>query len=117
MSQKDGQLARVAILEEGGVIGAQAAQFTRQVIDQVADRGYADDALETFITHLAMAGQRALDGVEEEGYDSLILEELKAEEGYDRALELRDSMLCGCGIPFSPTEQEFLLVHILNLIG
>ena len=64
-----------------------------------------------------MAGQRALDGVEEEGYDSRILEELKAEEGYDRALGLRDSMLCGCGIPFSSTEQEFLLVHILNLIG
>ena len=98
MSQKDGQLARVAILEEGG-------------------GGYADDALETFITHLAMAGQRALDGVEEEGYDSRILEDLKAEEGYDRALGLRDSMLCGCGIPFSSTEQEFLLVHILNLIG
>ena len=59
----------------------------------------------------------SLDGVEEEGYDSRILEELKAEEGYDRALGLRDSMLCGCGIPFSPTEQGFLLVHILNLIG
>ena len=54
---------------------------------------------------------------EKEGRSKDIVEELKAEEGYDRALGLRDSMLCGCGIPFSSTEQEFLLVHILNLIG
>ena len=117
MSQKEEQFARVKILEDNDVISPACAECTRRVIDLVSDKGYSDEALETFITHFAMAGERAFEGVEEEAYDREIIESLKDEEKYSDALSLRDDLLAGCRIPFSETEQEFLLVHILNLIS
>lgn len=117
MSQKEEQLMRLALLEENGVITETAADFARSVVDRLADCGYASDALETFVTHLAMAGQRALDGVDEEPYDRQLIETLTEEEGYDEALALRNEILKNCLIPFSDTEREFLLVHAINLVS
>lgn len=117
MSQKEEQLMRINLLEENGVITESVAEFVRDVLDRVADCGYDTDALETFITHLAMAGQRTLDGVAEEPFDRQTIETLPEEDGYEEAVALRDEILRDCPIPFSDVEKEFLLIHAMNLVS
>lgn len=117
MDEREEQLARIAILEENGVVSKTAADFARYAVELLAGKDYSHDALEALITHLAMAGERTLSGVEEEGYDEAVLEALKEEEGYEKAVELRDELLSDCQIPFSKSEREFLLVHVFNLIS
>lgn len=117
MSQLEEQLKRIGILESAGVVSKQAADFTRYAASVFCDRDYDSDSLETFITHLAMASQRVINKDAEAGYDEAVLESLKEEEGYQAALEMRDSLLDHCDIEFSDSERQFLLVHILNLLS
>ena len=68
-----------------------------------------------FITHLAMAGQRILEGKEEKPLDGQILESVKQEPAYSKALDFLTYMLNQTDLEFPDTEKDFLTVHLCNL--
>ena len=110
---------RIAILEQNGVISPKVAACSRQVTDLVlsAKDDVSQDKMEMFVTHFAMAGQRAEDGTEENPMDEVLLESMKLEPAYEEALKLRDQILAETDIQFPKTEQDFLSVHLCSLLS
>ena len=110
---------RIAILEQNGVISPKAAAYSRHVTDLIlaADEHVSQDKMEMFITHLAMAAQRAEEGTEENPMDEALLESIREEPAYEKAVELRDRILAETDIAFPKTEQDFLSVHLCNLLS
>lgn len=109
---------RVGILEESGIISFKVAEYTRWVIVQLLKEipEITQDKAEMFITHLAMAGKRAEEGAEENPIDPGVLEMVKSEAVFSRAVDMRDRFLAGTDIVFPETEKDFLSVHICNLL-
>ena len=118
MDLKEALYFRVKILADNEVISRKVADYTCRVVDQILEQvpEAAQDKVEMFITHLAMAGKRAEEGTEENPIDGAILEAVKAEAVYPVALTMRDSLLSLTDIVFPETEQDFLSVHLCNLL-
>ena len=66
---------RLDILEENHVICKRVADFSRIAVERILEEKpeTVEDKAAMFITHLAMAGQRVLDGVEEHPLDDTLL--------------------------------------------
>ena len=61
--------------------------------------------------------QRAEEGTEENPMDEALLESIREEPAYEKAVELRDRILAETDIAFPKTEQDFLSVHLCNLLS
>lgn len=109
---------RISILEESGVIGRNAADYTRWVTDQLLMQvpDVSQEKAEMFITHLAMATKRAEEGSEENPIDQEILAAVRMQAVFPKALAMRDSLLSKTEIVFPETELDFLSVHLCNLL-
>lgn len=101
------------------MISPKAAAYSRHVTDLIlaADEDVSQGKMEMFITHLAMAAQRAEEGTEENPMDEALLESIREEPAYEKAVELRDRILAETDIAFPKTEQDFLSVHLCNLLS
>lgn len=110
---------RIQILQVNGVISEKVADYAKKIIDRILSEvpGVEQEKLEMFITHLAMAGKRAEEGTEENPIDEAILEGMKEEEAYEKAVALRDQLLSMTDIVFPETERDFLSVHLCNLLS
>lgn len=110
---------RIAILEQNGIISPKAADYSRRVTDLVLaeNEKVSQDKMEMFITHLAMAANRAEEETEENPMDEALLEGIKLEPAYDDAVRLLERVLAETDIPFPKTEQDFLTVHLCSLLS
>ncbi len=110
---------RLDILEENHVICKKVADYSRNIVDLILKE--KPDAEENkaamFITHLAMAGQRVLDGVVEHPLDNALLDGIKKEPVYQRAEMLKEELLKETDIQFPEAERNFLTVHLCNLLS
>lgn len=109
---------RLDILEENHVICKKVADYSKRAVERILEEkpDTEEDKAAMFITHLAMAGQRVLDGVEEHPLDNTLLDGVKKEPVYQRAAELKDELLKETDIRFPEAEQDFLTVHLCNLL-
>lgn len=110
---------RIQILQVNDVISGKVAEYVKSVVDRILSEVPAVDRekMETFITHLAMAGKRAEEGTKENAIDEAVLQSVKEEEAYERAVMLRDQFLSMTDIVFPEAEQDFLSVHLCNLLS
>lgn len=110
---------RIWILQVNGVISEKVADYTRSIVERILSEvpEVEQEKLEMFITHLAMAGKRAEEGTEENPIDEAVLQVVKEEEAYEKAVMLRDQFLSMTDINFPKTEQDFLSVHLCNLLS
>lgn len=108
---------RLEILLNSGVISQRILDYCKTAVKLlIKQKPEADgDRAAMFITHLAMAGQRILEGKEEKPLDGQILESVKQEPAYSRALDFLTYMLNQTDLEFPDTEKDFLTVHLCNL--
>ena len=108
---------RLEILLNSGVISQRISDYCKTAVKMlIKQKPEADgDRAAMFITHLAMAGQRILEGKEEKPLDGQILESVKQEPAYSRALDFLTYMLNQTDLEFPDTEKDFLTVHLCNL--
>ena len=108
---------RLEILLNSGVISQRLSDYCKTAVKLlIKQKPEADgDRAAMFITHLAMAGQRILEGKEEKPLDGQILESVKQEPAYSRALDFLTYMLNQTDLEFPDTEKDFLTVHLCNL--
>ena len=108
---------RLEILLSSGVITQSISDYSKTVVKLLINqKSEADsDRAAMFITHLAMAGQRILEGKEEKPLDGQILETVKQEPVYGSALDFLTYMLNQTDLEFPDTEKDFLTVHLCNL--
>lgn len=105
------------ILLNSGVISQRISDYCKTAVKLlIKQKPEADgDRAAMFITHLAMAGQRILEGKEEKPLDGQILESVKQEPAYSKALDFLTYMLNQTDLEFPDTEKDFLTVHLCNL--
>ena len=108
---------RLEILLNSGVISQRISDYCNTAVKLlIKQKPEADgDRAAMFITHLAMAGQRILEGKEEKPLDGQILESVKQEPAYSKALDFLTYMLNQTDLEFPDTEKDFLTVHLCNL--
>ena len=108
---------RLEILLNSGVISQRISDYCKTAVKLlIKQKPEADgDRAAMFITRLAMAGQRILEGKEEKPLDGQILESVKQEPAYSRALDFLTYMLNQTDLEFPDTEKDFLTVHLCNL--
>ena len=108
---------RLEILLNSGVISQRISDYCKTAVKLlIKQKPEADgDRAAMFITHLAMAGQRILEGKEEKPLDGQILESVKQEPAYSKALDFLTYMLNQTDLEFPDTEKDFLTVHLCNL--
>ena len=98
---------RLEILLSSGVITQSISDYSKTVVKLLINqKPEADsDRAAMFITHLAMAGQRILEGKEEKPLEPV----------YGSALDFLTYMLNQTDLEFPDTEKDFLTVHLCNL--
>lgn len=108
---------RLEILLNSGVISQRISDYCKTAVKLlIKQKPEADgDRAAMFITHLAMAGQRILEGKEQKPLDGQILESVKQEPAYSKALDFLTYMLNQTDLEFPDTEKDFLTVHLCNL--
>ena len=108
---------RLEILLNSGVISQRISDYCKTAVKLlIKQKPEADgDRAAMFITHLAMAGQRIVEGKEEKPLDGQILESVKQEPAYSKALDFLTYMLNQTDLEFPDTEKDFLTVHLCNL--
>ncbi|WP_215905095.1 PRD domain-containing protein [Treponema phagedenis] len=109
---------RTQVLKDNNVIDDKSADYTMNMIDLVlaTKPNIEEDKAEIFFTHLAMASQRAIDGLIENPLDDEVLLTVKEHPLYNEALALRNEMLSKTDIEFSQSEKDFLSAHICNFL-
>lgn len=110
---------RIQILQMGGVIGNDVAEFMNKVIDMMA-ADYPQigmDPAAMFTTHLAMALERIKKGEIVEALDDEIFAEVTAAPEYPMALQFREKMLSFCPVSFPESESQFIAMHICNMLA
>ena len=110
---------RLKILEDNKLISSDVAGSCRRVASLLEKRiiPLNNEKFEMFMTHLAMAMQRNIEGKEEKPLGKEVLEAVKGEKVYLEASELSEEVLRLCVVCFSETEKEFLRVHLCNLLS
>lgn len=109
---------RIQILQMGGAIGEDAAEFTYRVIDLIGEDypKIGMDAAAMFTTHLAMAVERILQGNVVEAMDPELFSQVEDCSQYAQAADLRDKMLSFCPVVFPESERQYLTMHICNML-
>ena len=109
---------RIQILQMGGIIGEDVAQFMNKVIDMMASN-YPQidmDHATMFTTHLAMAVERIKKGEIVEMMDDATWEEITECPEFAMAEGFRNKMLSFCPIEFPESEGKFILLHICSML-
>ena len=99
------------------MIDEDVFSFCEKVVNYFLDQTseWPQENMEIFITHLAMAANRAKKGEAEGSLDDAIKEALKQEDIYDEAKRMLDYILKLTTICFPESEVDLLLVHVCTL--
>ena len=110
---------RLESLEGAGLIEKRVAEQTEKIIRLIYSGKPEVDAekMEIFVTHIAMAMQRILNGQKEEPLSEAVLKELQEEASYENAKSLAQKVYETVNIEFPMVEQEYLIVHLCNLFS
>ncbi len=109
---------RIQIMQNGGVIGEDTAQFMNGVIDMMAaDYPNIDmDHATMFTTHLAMALERIKKGEIVDMMDEECWQQIAETPEFADAEAFRNKMLSFCPIDFPESESKFILLHICSML-
>ena len=112
-------MERLKILEESGMISSRVSAFCMDAAEIIL--GEKEDAdgekLSMLITHLALAGDRMeKEDDREMEISPEVLEGVRQEAVYPRALCVSQQILKGTALKFTQTEADFLTVHLCNIL-
>lgn len=110
---------RIQLLLDKQVISEEVAAFMVRVID-VIDKELPNaphDHVERFTTHMAMAAERVRRGEMVEGLDPDDWNQVETCEESLRGRKLFDEMTALSPVCFPESEQQYLLLHICNILA
>lgn len=119
MEGKETLYQRLEILEQSGLIEKHTTEQTDKIIGLLYGKGQEPDMekMETFTTHIAMAMQRIQNSEYEQPLAEEVLEDLKMEAFYEEAKKLAQEIYDIVDIEFPQAEQDYLIVHLCNLLS
>lgn len=107
---------RIDILETGGVISPSVSEYVKKVIDDLEPQGYAQEKMEMFTTHLAMAAQRILNKEPVDTLDDAVWAQVQGDEHYEEAARIFEEIAGQAPVVYPEAERKFLVMHLCNLL-
>ena len=107
---------RIDILQQGQVISAEVAEYSKKVIDLLEDGNYDEAKMEMFTTHLAMATERVKKNEPVETLDDSIWEQISADRCYSKAADVFAKIVSLCPVVYPDGERKFLMMHLCSLL-
>ncbi|MFV0479782.1 MAG: PRD domain-containing protein [Anaerorhabdus sp.] len=108
---------RLDILVAGKVIETEIAETARRVMLLMENKyQIEEEAMEVMITHFAMASQRIVRGDVVDKMNEDILNEIKSDKTYDRAMDILSDIKSLSDVDFPTSEEQFMLLHICNIL-
>lgn len=110
---------KLKILEETGVIDGDTKEFILNVKAYLSSKELIseENTAEMFLTHLAMADMRVKKGEKIEQLNTTILDEVFSTNHFPEAKILWEDMLKLSNNEFGESEQGYIFMHIVNMLG
>lgn len=109
-------IERLDILHDNKVISTKVYDHCVEIHHKLFDEHMQKDAYNVFMTHLAMAYQRIVDGNIAEDMDEAMLNEIKTQEQFEDVLKLTNEMLPYIDIEIPSSEMSYIYLHLTNLL-
>lgn len=113
-------LARLNILKDAGEIDQEildAVEIFVQKVEKEFDIKLTEDNASMLITHIAMALPRIKNGKEIDSIGEIVLEELKASEGYIKIPDIVFLLENKLRIKIPETELGYIALHLCSIIA
>lgn len=111
---------RLNILSENNVITQQVYDSISQIINSIKNQ-YGITITEEnggmLITHLSAALTRMNNGEKLNSPDESILEQLKLESTYDKAVKIKELIEDICSIKIPYEEEVFIITHLCTILN
>lgn len=109
--------ARLRLLRDSGVIRPDVEAAMRSAVGWLEKACIPMDSEQgrMFVTHVAMAVQRAVDGETIAGLSPDLMEEVKGSPWFPTAEKFLD-FIGSLGVSLPESEQGYLLVHVCSLL-
>lgn len=111
---------RLNILLENDVITEEVYNRLKEVINRLKDEFNIEITEENggmFITHLSAAITRVNDGKPLDSIDESVIEQIKLETSYNRALEIMETINNIFGVIFPKEEEVFIITHLCTILS
>lgn len=109
-------IERLDILHDNNVISKKVYDHCVEIHNKLFDDHMHKEAYNVFMTHLAMAYQRIVDGNIAEDMDEAMLDEIKTQEQFKEVLNLSDEILTYIDIEIPNSEMSYIYLHLTNLL-
>ena len=109
---------RTEILRDANIINQEVSDFVFYCIDVLETdiENFQSDKAEVFVTHMAMAMQRVVNGEEVNELDDFIWKGMLEEECFGKAEEMYNKISQKSFIKIPEGEKKFIIMHICNLL-
>lgn len=110
---------KLYVLKNAGIINQEiydyvllAKQYlqTNQIVQEA-------QAAEVFLTHLAMAAARQVNGEAVQALDAFMQEEIIANKNYAQAQTIWQAIAALAPVAFAETELDYFYLHLCNLLN
>lgn len=108
---------RINILYKNNVINEKVMLYVNNVIDYLLAKDFNNEEMETFITHLAMASQRAINNEEVMIFPNEIWEQVTENKCYGESLKIYEDLLKNCPTEYPLDEEHYIIMHLCNMIN
>lgn len=109
-------MERFDILLASGLITQEIADQVSKAETFMKSRFKADDPLEMFLTHYALALERSRKEETISALSSTAIDEIKNAREYGEACETLEKLEEMTHSSLSETENQFMILHLINLI-
>jgi len=108
---------KLEILKDQNVINQEILNFNLYILELLKEKNVIeeDEEADTFITHLAMAMARDEDE-SINAMDDTTLEQIKADENFEKAQTLWNEIDEKAAISFPENETGYFYLHLVNLL-
>lgn len=108
---------RFQILLASGMITQETLDKTERVRDILAEQPVTGDPLEMLLTHYAMALERQQRQEEIPALEEAVISELTQDPRYQEAAQLLERIETETQFRFPVPEEQYLIVHLVNLMS
>lgn len=109
---------RLKILLDSCVISGETYDSVNEIYEKFfKEGGYSKEKIDLFFTHLAMCIERVYKGEPIDHLDDSIIEEIKANDSYEKANQLWEEIKDETSLDIPESEENYLFLHLVNILN
>ncbi len=111
---------RLTILKEVGQIGNESFELAFKIIKSLEEKHgiiLKEENGSMLVTHIVMANERMISKEKLNPLSDIIKEELNTNPNIELSKEVTNTIIKDFGENFDKTEEDYILMHVCNLVG